>query len=76
MVTNSSILAWEIPRKNEPGGLQSMGSQKTYIFSKFKRHQVMDKNMLLTPSVQSQRASLEEQTLFHSRVDLDSLIWL
>lgn len=48
----------------------------TYIFSKFKRHQVMDKNMLLTPSVQSQHASLEEQTLFHSRVDLDSLIWL
>ena len=28
MATNSSILAWEIPRKEEPGGLQSMGSQK------------------------------------------------
>ena len=25
---NSSILAWEIPRTEEPGGLQSMGSQK------------------------------------------------
>ena len=25
MVTHSSILAWEIPRKEEPGGLQSMG---------------------------------------------------
>lgn len=47
-----------------------------YIFSEFKRHQVIDANMLLTPSGQSQRASLEEQTLFHSRVDLDSLIWL
>lgn len=33
-------------------------------------------SVLLTPSVQSQHASLEEQTLFHSRVDLDSLIWL
>ena len=28
MATNSSILAWEIPRTEEPGGLQSMGSQR------------------------------------------------
>ena len=28
MATYSSILAWEIPRTEEPGGLQSMGSQK------------------------------------------------
>ena len=27
--THSSILAWEIPRTEEPGGLQSMGSQRT-----------------------------------------------
>ena len=26
--THSSILAWEIPWTEEPGGLQSMGSQK------------------------------------------------
>ena len=25
--TRSSILAWEIPRTEEPGGLQAMGSQ-------------------------------------------------
>ena len=28
MVTHSSILAWRIPRTEEPGGLQSMGSQR------------------------------------------------
>ena len=28
MATCSSILAWEIPRTEEPGGLQSMGSQR------------------------------------------------
>ena len=28
VVTHSSILAWEIPWTEEPGGLQSMGSQK------------------------------------------------
>ena len=27
MATHSSILAWEIPRTEEPGGLQPMGSQ-------------------------------------------------
>ena len=28
MATHSSILAWEIPRTEEPCGLQSMGSQE------------------------------------------------
>ena len=28
MATHSSILAWEISRIEEPGGLQSMGSQR------------------------------------------------
>ena len=31
MVTHSSILAWEIPWTEEPGGLQSMGWQKSQI---------------------------------------------
>ena len=29
MATHCSILAWEIPRTEEPEGLQSMGSQKS-----------------------------------------------
>ena len=28
MATHSSTLAWKIPRMEEPGGLQSMGSQR------------------------------------------------
>ena len=28
MATHSSLLAWEVPQTEEPGGLQSMGSQK------------------------------------------------
>ena len=28
MTTQSSILAWEIPWKEEPGGLKSMGLQR------------------------------------------------
>jgi len=29
MATHSSILAWNIPWTEEPGGLQSMGSQES-----------------------------------------------
>ena len=28
VATHSSILAWEVPWTEEPGGLQSMGSQR------------------------------------------------
>ena len=28
MATHSNILAWEIPWTEEPGGIQSMGSQR------------------------------------------------
>ena len=28
MATHSSVLVWRIPRTEEPGGLQSMGSQR------------------------------------------------
>ena len=28
MATHSSILAWRIPRSEEPGSLQSIGSQR------------------------------------------------
>ena len=31
MATHSSILAWETPWTEEPGGLQSMGSRKSQI---------------------------------------------
>ena len=30
MVTHSSVLAWRIPWTEEPGGLQSAGSQKSH----------------------------------------------
>jgi len=31
MTTHSNILAWEIPWTEEPGGLQSMGSQRIVL---------------------------------------------
>ena len=35
MATHSSILAWRIPWTEEPGGLQSMGSQSRKRLSNF-----------------------------------------
>ena len=32
MATHSNVLAWEIPWIDEPGGLQSMESQKSWIW--------------------------------------------
>ena len=29
LATHASVLVWEIPRTEEPGGLQSMGSQES-----------------------------------------------
>ena len=33
MATHSSILAWEIPWSDEPGGQQSMGLRKGWTFN-------------------------------------------
>ena len=38
MATHSSVLPWEIPRTEEPGGLQSMGSQRVTEHTVFKIH--------------------------------------
>ena len=37
MTTHSSILAWEIPRTEEPGGLQSNGSQRVRHFMLYRK---------------------------------------
>ena len=36
MATHSNILAWEIPWTEEPGGLQSIGLQKSWTSSRLK----------------------------------------
>ena len=40
MATHSSTLAWRIPRTEEPGGLQSMGSKRAgqYCVTNFHFH--------------------------------------
>ena len=38
MATHSSVLAWKIPRMEEPGGLQSMGSLESDTTERFHFH--------------------------------------
>ena len=38
MATHSSTLAWEIPRTEKPGGLQSMGSQESDMTEQLRHH--------------------------------------
>ena len=40
MATHSSILAWEIPWTEAPGGLQSMGSQKSQTQSSWTKQRL------------------------------------
>ena len=43
MATHSGSLAWEIPRTEEPAGLQFMGSQKSQVWlSAHSHHRVSD----------------------------------
>ena len=50
MTTHSSILAWEIPWTEEPGGLQSMGSQKVgHDWATTQQQQVYDEDGAQTP---------------------------
>ena len=47
MATHSSVLAWRIPWTEEPGGLQSMGSQRVghdYHFRRLLTTQVAEAN--------------------------------
>ena len=47
MATHSSVLAWRIPWTEEPGGLQSMGSQRAghdYHFRRLLMTQVAEAN--------------------------------
>ena len=55
MATHSSIPAWEIPRTEEPGGLQSTGSQRA-------RHDLVTKQQQL----QQQTTHIQVTTVFLS----------
>ena len=39
MATHSSVLAWRIPGTEEPGGLQSMGSQELDTAERLNHHE-------------------------------------
>ena len=48
MATHSSILAWRIPRTEEPGGLQSTGSQESDMTERL-NHRQASFSLFLSP---------------------------
>ena len=57
MVTQSSILAWRIPWTEEPGGLQSMGSQRI-------RHDLAIKQYDQNPHFRKVNFGIQFRTIF------------
>ena len=51
MATHPSILAWEIPWTEEPGGLQSMGSQRVDTTERLSTHIHIQPNKLTKEDV-------------------------
>ena len=49
MATHSSILVWRIPWTEEPGGLQSMGSQKVRLNRATKQQNKQHDYLVLSP---------------------------
>ena len=60
MVTHFSILAWEIPWTNEPGVLQSLGSQKESDITATKQQQRILIRELLS-EIQGSGSSLNDR---------------
>ena len=72
MTTYSSILVWRIPWTEEPGGLQSMGSQRVghdWATNTFRLNPPYYWASLLAPSVKNLSARQETQVLFLSQED-------
>ena len=67
MAIHSSILAWKIPWMEEPGGLQSMGSQESDTTSWLNHNHHQDLCQRFHESMQSQRTGLSGKTLCRCR---------
>ena len=65
MATHSSFLAWEIPWTEEPGGLQSMGSQKSWITTEHRHthvnHTYVNQNSSYSPGILTRISNTEIQ---------------
>ena len=58
MAPHSSVLAWEIPWTEEPGGLQSMGSQSQTRLKQLNVYAVSSLSPLCIPALHSYRVCL------------------
>ena len=78
MATHSTILAWRIPWTEEPGGLQSMGSQESDTTQRLNHQCPQGASMLerVSESHSSLRLHFMYITLYvHNTLDLPVLRW-
>ena len=69
MATRSSVLAWRIPWTEEPGGLQSMGSQRV-------RHNLATQMVKSLPAMRETWVrSLEKEMATHSSLLAWEIPW-
>ena len=66
MATHSSILAWEIPGTEEPGGLQSMGSRQSDMTEQLNSNNCMKKELIKCRDKQGDR--IEDHQLEKARL--------
>ena len=64
IATHSSIVAWEIPWTEEPGGLQSMGSQRVGHDERLSLHSLI--SIIITSAPPSIYRHLRENTHFEN----------
>ena len=76
MATYSSILAWEIPWTEEPGGLQCMGSQEsdttTAVWSGLPLSSVCPCTPCLGPSFRTSKVSRKPNLILFCRLETQS----
>ena len=69
MATHSSILAWRSPWTEEPGGLQSMGSQRVgHDYLRMQAHTWLINNAVLVSSVQQSGSVVHTQVSVLSQI--------
>ena len=73
MAIHSHILAWKIPRTEEPGGLQSMGSQESDMTYQLNHHYHTVKGFNIVNGAEVD-VFLEFSSFFYDPIDIGNLI--
>ena len=69
MAIHSSILAWEIPQTEEPGGLQSIGSQKSQRWTRKQNKYAAYKRVTSNPQTYTDWKWEDKKKILHANIN-------